>query len=458
MRTAQDLIASADQASEVALGRYRAGVGTLLDLLAAQSALASARAQRVDARLSWSVSLAQLAHDAGVLDPSGGHPLRLSTDTHDGNAPMTRSTATRGLLALAFVLAACRKDPAPIQAPVPVTAALAERRDVPFELAATGTVEPIQTVAVQPQVSGPIVRIAFREGQEVTRGQVLFEIDPRPFQAALAQAEAALARDKAQATNADAETQRYSELASKDYVTAQQFAQVRTDAATATANVAGSQAAVDQARLNLQYATIRAPIAGKTGSLRVREGNLVRTTDATPLVTINQIRPILARFAVPAVHLPLIQRHRGETLAVRAGPVSGGTPVEGTLAFVDNAVDTTTGTILLKGQFPNENGVLWPGEFVNVRLRLYTDTSALVVPSTAVVSGQQGSFVFVIQPDSTAATRPVTVARAAGDLSVLSGGELRPGDRVVTDGQLRLRPGSKVQVKTTASTAGENET
>jgi multidrug efflux system membrane fusion protein len=371
---------------------------------------------------------------------------------------MTRLTASRGLLALALVLSACRKDAPPTQAPVPVTAAVAERRDVPFELAATGTVEPIQTVAVQPQVSGPIVRIAFREGQEVTRGQVLFEIDPRPFQAALAQAEAALARDKAQAANAESETQRYSELASKNYVTDQQYAQVRTDAATATANLAGSQAAVDQARLNLQYATIRAPIGGKTGSLRVREGNLVRTTDATPLVTINQIRPILARFAVPAVHLPLIQRHRGETLAVRAGPVSGGTPVEGTLAFVDNAVDTTTGTILLKGQFPNENGVLWPGEFVNVRLRVYTDTNALVVPSTAVVSGQQGNFVFVIQPDSTAATRPVTVARAAGDLSVLTGGELRAGDRVVTDGQLRLRPGSKVQIKTTATTAGENET
>jgi membrane fusion protein, multidrug efflux system len=371
---------------------------------------------------------------------------------------MTRMTACRGLLALVVAGSACRKDPAPPQAPVPVTAASAERRDVPFELAATGTVEPIQTVAVQAQVSGQIVRIAFREGQEVTRGQVLFQIDPRPFQAALAQAEAALARDKAQAANAEAQTRRYSELASKDYVTAQQFEQVRTDAATASANLAGSQAAVDQARLNLQYATIRAPIGGKTGSLRIREGNLVRNTDATPLVTINQIRPILARFAVPAAHLPLIQRHRGETLAVRAGSVSGGTAVEGTLAFVDNAVDTTTGTILLKGEFPNENGVLWPGEFVNVRLQVYTDTNALVVPSNAVVAGQQGSFVFVIQGDSTAATRPVTVARAAGDLSVLSGGEVRPGDQVVTDGQLRLRPGSKVQVKATASTTGENET
>jgi multidrug efflux system membrane fusion protein len=345
---------------------------------------------------------------------------------------MTRSSAFRGLLALVLCLPACRKDPTPVQPPVPVTAGVAERRDVPFELAATGTVEPLQTVAVQAQVSGPIVRIDFREGQEVTRGQVLFRIDPRPFQAALAQAEAALARDKAQAANADA--------------------------ASATANLAGSQAAVDQARLNLQYATIRAPIAGKTGSLRVREGNLVRTTDATPLVTINQIRPILARFAVPAANLPIIQQYRRDTLTVRAAPVSGGTLVEGRLAFIDNAVDTTTGTILLKGSFPNPDGALWPGEFVSVRLRVYTDTNALVVPSTAVVSGQQGSFVFVIQADSTAATRPVTVARAAGDLTVLASGEVRPGDRVVTDGQLRLRQGSKVEVKAAATSAGENET
>jgi membrane fusion protein, multidrug efflux system len=371
---------------------------------------------------------------------------------------MIRSSASRGLLALVLCVPACRKEAAPPQPPVPVTTGVAERRDVPFELAATGTVEPLQTVAVQAQVSGPIVRIDFHEGQEVTRGQVLFQIDPRPFQAALAQAEAALARDRAQSANADAETRRYSELAKKEYVTAQQFEQVRTDAATATANLAGSQAAVDQARLNLQYATIRAPIAGKTGSLRVREGNLVRTTDATALVTINQIRPILARFAVPAANLPQIQQHRGDTLAVRATPVGGGTPVDGRLAFVDNAVDTTTGTILLKGVFANSDGTLWPGEFVSVRLRLYTDSNALVVPSTAVISGQQGSFVFVIQPDSTAATRPVTVARAAGDLTVLANGEVRPGDRVVTDGQIRLRQGSKVQIKTAATPAGENET
>ena len=301
---------------------------------------------------------------------------------------MTRSTAHRGLLALTLVLSACRKDPTPTQAPVPVTAGVAERRDVPYELAATGTVEPIQTVAVQPQVSGPIVRVAFREGQDVEKGQVLFQLDPRPFQAALQRAEAILERDKAQEANARQEAARYSELAGQEYVTAQQYDQSRTAAAAAAATLAASQAELAEARLNLQYATIRAPIAGRTGSLRVREGNLVRANEATPLVTINQIRPILVRFAVPAANLPLIQERRGEKLGVRAEPVSGGKASEGSLSFVDNAVDTTTGTIMLKGTFPNQDGALWPGEFVNVRLRLYVDEDALTVPARAVVTGQ----------------------------------------------------------------------
>ena len=201
-----------------------------------------------------------------------------------------------------------------------------------------------------------------------------------------------------------------------------------------------------EARLNLQYATIRAPISGRTGSLRVREGNLVRGNESAPLVTINQIRPILVRFAVPAANLSLIQQHRGQKLVVRAEPVGGGRASEGTLGFVDNAVDTTTGTILLKGTFPNSDGALWPGEFVNVRLRLYVDESALTVPRRAVVAGQQGSYVFVVQRDSTAQTREVKVDRTAGEVAIVSG-EIEPGDRVVTDGQLRLRQGSKVQVK-----------
>ena len=356
--------------------------------------------------------------------------------------PSVRDLA--GLLVLALV--ACKDEAPPPPPPVPVTLAPVERQAVPFELAATGTVEPLQTVSVQPQVSGPIVRVAFREGQDVEKGQVLFQIDPRPFQAALSRAEAILERDKAQEANARQEAARYAELVEREYVTAQQYDQARTVAAAAAATLAASEAEVAEARLNLQYATIRAPIAGRTGSLRVREGNLVRANEPTPLVTINQIRPILVRFAVPAANLSLIQQRRGDKLAVRAEPVGGGRPSEGTLTFVDNAVDTATGTILLKGTFPNEDGALWPGEFVNVRLRLYVDQDALTVPARAVVSGQQGSYVFVVQGDSTAATLPVKVVRQAGDLAVVDG-ELEAGQRVVTDGQLRLRQGSKVQVK-----------
>jgi multidrug efflux system membrane fusion protein len=358
---------------------------------------------------------------------------------------------------LLAVLAACGDEAPPPPPPVPVTLGVAERRPMPFELPATGTVEPLQTVAVQPQVSGPLVRIAFREGRDVQKGQVLFQIDPRPFQAALAQAEAILQRDRAQAANAREEARRYAELAEREYVTAQQYDQARTTAAAAAATLAASEAAVAEARLNLQYATIRAPIAGRSGSLRVREGNLVRAADTQPLVTINQIRPILVRFAVPAVNLALIQRHRGEDVVVRARPASGGEEYDGTLSFVDNAVDTTTGTILLKGTFPNPDGALWPGEFVNVRLQLYVEPNALTVPARAVVTGQQGSFVFVVRPDSSAETRPVRVDRTAGDLAIVSG-ELQPGDRVVTDGQLRLRQGAKVQVKAAADSAARRTT
>lgn len=370
----------------------------------------------------------------------------------------SRALATASLVFLA--ISGCDKEDNPAPVAVPVTVAAAQRRTVPFELAAPGMVEPLQTVAVQPQVNGLIEHIAFTEGQEVRKGQVLFQIDARPFQAALGQAQAALARDSAQAANAEQDVKRYATLAQKEYVTAQQYDQAQTTAAAAVATLAGSKAALDQARLNLQYATIRAPIGGRTGSLRVREGNLVRSSDATPLVTINQIRPILVRFSVPASNLGLIQRHRDGDPVVHAAPAGdttgsgGNVGSEGILTFVDNAVDTTTGTILLKGSFPNTNGALWPGEFVNVRVRLYQDPNALVVPASAVVSGQQGSFVFVVQSDGTAKTFPVKVERTSDSVAVLASG-IKPGDRVVTDGQLRLRSGSKVQIKASGDSTAE---
>jgi multidrug efflux system membrane fusion protein len=333
-----------------------------------------------------------------------------------------------------------------------VKIAVAERRAMPFELPATGTVEPQQTVAVQAQVGGLLQQVAFKEGDEVKQGQLLFQLDPRPYRAALDQALAGLARDRAQAANAMQDEKRYESLVEKQYVTAQQYEQVRTTAAAAQATLAGSQAAVDQARLNLQYSTIRAPISGRTGSLLVRGGNLVRANADQPLVVINRIRPILVRFAVPAGNLPLIQAHLGKDIVVRAEAAGGADPSEGALSFVDNAVDTSTGTVLLKGRFPNDDASLWPGAFVNVRLQLYVEPDALVVPAAAVVSGQQGSFVFVIQSDSSAATKPVTVSRTAGDFAIVSG-DIQAGDRVVVDGQLRLRQGSKVQIKAAADTS-----
>jgi multidrug efflux system membrane fusion protein len=352
-----------------------------------------------------------------------------------------------------LVLAACSKAKPPAAPPVPVKVAVAERRPMPFELAATGMVEPLQTVQVQAQVGGILQRVAFKEGDEVKQGQVLFQLDPRPYRAALDQALAMLARDRAQSANAAQDEKRFQELVDKQYVTAQQYDQARTAAEAARATLAATQASVEQARLNLQYCTIRAPISGRTGSLLVREGNLVRGNAQQPLVVINRIRPILTRFSVPAVNLPLIQAHmgKGKDIVVRAEPSSGGGPSEGGLSFVDNAVDTTTGTILLKGRFPNDDGSLWPGAFANVRLQLYVEPNALVIPSAAIVSGQQGSFVFVIQPDSSAATRPVTVSWTVGGDAVVNG-EVEAGDRVVIDGQLRLRQGSKVQIKATPDT------
>jgi multidrug efflux system membrane fusion protein len=310
-----------------------------------------------------------------------------------------------------------------------------------------GTVEPFQAVTVQPQVTGQLIRVAFREGDEVARGQVLFQIDSRRFTSALAQAEAILARDQAQSTNADQELSRFTSLFEGQNITQQQYEQARANAAAAKATLAAGEAAVEQARLNLQYATIRAPIGGRTGSLLVREGNLVRA-DVSQLVTINQIRPILVRFAVPASHLGIIMQHRNSRdLLVEATSTGTTAATQGTLSFLDNAVDTTTGTILLKGSFPNRDGMLWPGGFVNVRLRLYVETSAIVVPAAAVMTGQQGTYVFIVQPDSTASMRRVTVEREAGDIAVITG-EIAPGDRVVTDGQMLLRQGSRVQIRT----------
>ena len=363
-----------------------------------------------------------------------------------------KTTAAATIAALLLVLGCSRKG-ASGPPRVPVTVARAEQRPVPYEIVATGTAEPRQTVAVQSQVTGVLTHVAFREGDEVAPGQVLFQIDPRPFQAALDQARAMLARDAAQAENAALDATRYAELVKQDYVTKSDYEAKRAAAEALQAAVRADSAAVASAQLNLEWAAIRAPIAGRTGRLLVREGNLVRANAADPLVVINQIRPILVRFAVPQKYLGDIQRYHQHQLPVFASPSQTDTVFsEGVLTFVDNSVDTTTGTVLLKGEFQNRDNALWPGEFLNVRLQLYIDDKALVVPAQAVMTGQQGTYVFVLNQDGTARSQPVTVERPAGAYAVIAQG-VRPGEEVVTDGQVRLVNGAPVEVKGSADPA-----
>jgi multidrug efflux system membrane fusion protein len=328
-----------------------------------------------------------------------------------------------------------------------VSVARVERRSVPYEIDATGTVEPIRTVAVTSQVGGMLQHVRFAEGEEVAAGQVLFQIDPRPFAAALQQAQANLSRDVAQAENAARDAARYRALAQEKSVTDEDYQQRQASADALNATVQADSAALTVAQLNLEYATIRAPLSGRTGSLLLHEGNQVRPSDNAPLVTINEIRPILVRFAVPARQLPELQAHRGGRLRVLVRTSQDSTPlIEGELSFVDNHVDSSTGTVLLKGRFPNGDGRLWPGEFVGVTLVLGVQAGALVVPEQAVLSAQQGTFVFVVDPDGTAKQHAVTVERTVDSLAVIGDG-LAPGTLVVTDGQLRLTPDAKVEIR-----------
>src|SRR6059036_4028504 len=354
-----------------------------------------------------------------------------------------------------FVALGCSKKGGGGASRVPVTVARAEQRPVPYELSGTGTVERRQTASGQAQVTGILTRVAFHEGDDVAAGQLLFQIDPRPFQATLEQAQAMLARDQAQARSAGADAERYAQLVSQDYVTKSDYEAKRAAAEALQAAVRADSAAVANARLNLEWAAIRAPIAGRTGRLLVREGNLVRANAPDPLVIINQIHPILVRFAVPERALPDIQRYRKNRLPVLVSPSKEDTTfASGLLTFVDNSVDTTTGTVLLKAEFANRDGVLWPGEFLSVRLQLYVEEQAVVVPAQAVMTGQQGTYVFVLNQDGTARSQPVTVERASGAYTVISQG-VRVGDEVVTDGQVRLVSGAPVEVKGVADPARE---
>ena len=351
------------------------------------------------------------------------------------------------LLGSAAIGVACSK-PTPHQAPeVPVRIASVTKISAPITIVANGVVEPVQTVAVQAQVGGTLDDVAFKEGDDVQAGQVLFRIDPRPFEAALRQAEAELARDEAQAQNAQREAERYKALVEKDYVTKSQADQAVAAAAAAQATAQSSKAAVDNAKLNLNYTTIRAPISGRTGRLLVRQGNLVRQNN-DGLVVINKLRPILVRFPVVQHDFPALQRRfaRGNVPVRVTTADSGRVDETGMLTFLDNAVDSLTGSVTAKASFANQKNGLWPGEYVQVTVELEVQPDAIAVPTSAVLAGQQGSYVFVIGSDKMAKVRPVTVGRAMGEVTTIDKG-LTAGEQVVVDGQSRLTPNAKVDVK-----------
>ena len=363
---------------------------------------------------------------------------------------MSARTVSACIAAVALsAIAACSKKDPPRQPAVPVSVTTVKRASVPYVVTANGVAEPMQTVAVESQVNGILNRVTFAEGQPVQAGQVLFEIDPRPYVAVLDQARAQLARDQAMAVSAQRDAVRYAALVKEGYVTGSQADQAEANAASAAATVAADRANVQKAALDVANTTIRAPISGRSGSLLVRQGNLVKANSTPPLVVINQIQPILVRFSIAQSQFPDIQRYYrgGNALQVRATPSEGsGVPLQGTLAFVDNNVDSTTGTVLLKARFSNPEGTMWPGQYMSVALQLYVDPNALTLPSPAVLTGQQGTYVYTIDTAGTARQRPVQVARTVDTVTVISSG-LTDGERVIVDGQSRLVPGSKVAIK-----------
>jgi membrane fusion protein, multidrug efflux system len=331
---------------------------------------------------------------------------------------------------------------------IPVLVATAARKTMAIQLRAVGNVEAFSTVSVKSQITGVLTQAHFKEGQDVKKGQLLFTIDPRPLEAVLKQAEANLARDVAQLQNAREQARRYAELFKKQYVSQEQYEQIRTNADALEAVVDADKAAVENARVQLSYCYIYSPIDGQVGSLLVNEGNLVRVNDATPLVVINQVSPINVTFSVPEQNLADIRRHMATgSLKVDARYQGDeGRPEQGNLAFIDNTVDRTTGTIKLKAEFKNGDRRLWPGQFINVALTLSTQSDAVVVPSEAVQVGQEGQHVFVVKPDNSVEVRPVVVARTDEGEAVIANG-LQPGEQIVREGQFLLGPGSRIEIK-----------
>jgi multidrug efflux system membrane fusion protein len=331
--------------------------------------------------------------------------------------------------------------------PVPVIAALTRRADVPVYLEGVGTARALNMVTVRPQVDGRLISINFREGEDVERGHVLARIDPITYQAAYDQAVAKKAQDEAQLANARVDLERYQRLAATNSIARQQYDTQKATVAQLEAQVKLDQAAIDNAKAILDYTTITAPIAGRTGIRMVDEGNLVRAADSTGIVVITQLRPISVLFTLPQQRLGEVNRAFAEgPLPVEAFGADNKTVIDrGTLQVVDNQVDQNTGTIRLKAEFPNRDLQLWPGQFVNVQLLIDTLRQVVVAPTAAVQRGPNGTFVFVVQPDNKVAVRPVTVTQQDENRTVIAIG-LQPDERVVTTGFARLTAGAEVTV------------
>lgn len=355
-------------------------------------------------------------------------------------------------------LIACKEPPRPQRAAPVVSTENAKKGPLPFVVTANGEVEPNRTVAVQSQVGGMLTRVAISEGDEVTQGQVLFQIDPRPFRAELTRLQSTLARDQATLARARSDSTRFAALAKDGYVTRQQLDQTFAEAGALAATVDAGRASLEAAQLDLENTTVRAPISGRTGQLAIKAGNLVRPNSEPPLVTINELRPVLVRFSVPERDFEEMRRRSGldKPLSVRVTPSAGDTTrtVSGTLTFTDNMVDRATGSVLLKARVANDDRALWPGQFVTVGLQLSVDEDAVTVPSVAVLTTTAGAYVYVLDAESKAKRMPVKVGRQAGALSKIDSG-LTGGEQVIIEGQSRLADGAKVELRGAINAARE---
>ena len=359
------------------------------------------------------------------------------------------------LLGAAIVFSSCSRKEAvagkegqdAAGAPVPVLVGKAEEKNMPAQITAIGNVQPFTKVAVRSQITGQLAKVHFLEGSEVKRGELLFTIDPRTAEAALEQMKANLARDEAQLENARIEFARMKKLFESNISSRDDYDKAQANLDTLRGTVLADQAALRNAALNLEFTSIRSPINGRTGNVLVHEGNIVKAEDDV-LLQINQVRPIFAAFAVPEQFLPEIR------LRMRDGPLKAqvnfvnleAPPAQGEVAFIDNAVDATTGTVQLKARFDNAENALWPGQFVQVIMTLSEQANAVVVPTPAIQPGQNGDFIFVVKADQTVEMRPVVVGAARDGQTVVQSG-VEPGETVVIDGQLRLVPGARVEPK-----------